>query len=330
MELKAKICSSLLCLVCAPFAIAHAAAGAPAKPYPDKPIRFIVTVPTGGAADFVARIVGRKLSESLGQNVVIENRPGASGTIATGIAAKATPDGYTLLQSSVTTFAVAPTLYSKLPYDALGDFAHVSLSATLPLIMVVSVAVPAKSVKETIELAKAKPGQLRFGSAGNATLPHLVGEMFRTATGAQIVHVPYKGSAPAVIDLAAGDIHIMFDAPPSLYAQLKAGRLRPLAAVSAKRSALLPELPTTAELGYPGLEGALWYGVSAPAGVPKGVVERLNRELRKLLAFQDVKERFASQGAEPAPVTPQQFVAFIKTEQAKWGALVRSSGAKVD
>lgn len=316
-----------------PIVLCALAAMAPtlgAQPYPNKPIRFIVTVPTGGAADFVARIAGQKLGESLGQNVVIENRAGASGTIAMGIAAKATPDGYTLVQSSVTTLGVAPSLYKKLPYDALADFTHIGLTATLPLILVVPTSLSAKSVKEMIELAKSKPGQLNFGSAGSGTLPHLVGEMFRSVTGAQIVHVPYKGSAPAVIDMLAGTIQIMFDAPPSLYSQLKAGRLRPLAAVSPRRSALFPELPTMGELGYPGLEGALWYGVSAPARVPKEIVARLNRELGKLLALPDVRERFASQGADPSPMSPQQYVAFIKTEQAKWGPLVKSSGATVD
>ena len=298
--------------------------------YPSRPVRLIVAVPPGGAADFTARIVAQKLAEALGQNIVVENRGGAGGTIAADMASKATPDGYTLLWSSVTTHGVGPALYPKLPYDPVRDFTHVGLAASLPMIMVVHASVPATSVKELIALAKAKPKTMHFASSSSGSLPHLVGEMFRTATEAPIVHVPYKGSGPAVIDLAAGNVQIMFDAPPALYGQIKAGRLRVLASVYSRRAELFPDAPTLTELGYPSLQGVIWYGVSAPAGIPGVVVNRLSDELRKLLATADMRERFGQQGALPTPGTPREYVAFIKAELAKWAPVVQSSGAKVD
>jgi tripartite-type tricarboxylate transporter receptor subunit TctC len=305
-------------------------AGKGVDAYPNKPVRLIVGVPPGGAADFTARIVGQKLADRFGQNVVVENRGGAGGTIASDIAAKASPDGYTLLWSSVTTHGVGPVLYTRLPYDALKDFTHVGLAASLPMIMVVHASVPAHTVKELVAVAKAKPDSLHFASSSSGSLPHLVGEMFKAVTGAQIVHVPYKGSGPAVVDLAAGNVQIMFDAPPSLYGQIKAGRLRVIASVYSKRSELFPEVPTMAELGYKGLEGVIWYGVSGPAGIPRPLVNRINDALQKLLATGEVKERFAQQGALPTPTTPEQYTTFIKSEMAKWGPVVKASGAKVD
>ena len=322
MQRVIKILAVLGCAGLAPLALA--------QPYPNKPVRLIVGVPPGGAADFVGRIVGQKLSDAFGQNVVVENRGGAGGTIASDITAKANADGYTLQLSSVTTHGVGPVLYTKLPYDALKDFTHIGLAANLPMIMVVHVSVPARSPKELIELAKAKPGSLNFASASSGSLPHLVGELFRAKTGAEITHVPYKGSGPAVVDLAAGQVQIMFDAVPSLYGQIKAGRLRVLASVYSKRSSVFPEAPTLGEAGFPGIEGVIWYGVSGPAGIPKDVVAHVNAELNQMLALPDVIERFASQGAVPAPTTPQQYTAFIKSEMAKWGPVVKSSGAKVD
>ena len=298
--------------------------------YPARPIRLIVGVPPGGAADFTARIVGQKLTDALGQNLVVENRGGAGGTIASEIAAKSAPDGYTLLWSSVTTHGVGPVLYSKLPYDALKSFTHIGLAASLPMIMVVHNSVPASSVKELIALAKAKPETLHFASSSSGSLPHLVGEMFKTASGAPIVHVPYKGSGPAVIDLAGGNVQIMFDAPPSLYGQIKAGRLRVLASVASKRSELFPDAPTLIELGFRGMEGVIWYGLSGPAGMPPAIVKRISEELFRLLALPDVKERYLQQGAIPTPMTPQSYTAFIKAEMAKWGPVVKASGAKVD
>ena len=298
--------------------------------YPVRPIRLIVGVPPGGAADFTARIVGQKLTESLGQNVVIENRGGAGGTIASEMTAKATGDGYTLLWSSVTTHGAGPVLYSRLPYDSIRDFTHIGLAASLPMIVVVHVSVPAKSAKELIDLAKAKPNSLNFASSSSGSLPHLVGELFKSRTGAPITHVPYKGSGPAVVDLAAGNVQIMFDAVPSLIGQIKAGRLRVIGSVAGKRSELFPDAPTMAESGYPGIEGVIWYGVSGPSRVPKPVVARLNGELAKLLRLSDVKERFAQQGAIPTPMTADEYTSFIRAEQAKWGPVVQATGARAD
>jgi tripartite-type tricarboxylate transporter receptor subunit TctC len=298
--------------------------------YPVRPIRLIVAVPPGGAADFTARIAGQKLAESFGQNVVIENRGGAGGTIASEMTSKATGDGYTLLWSSVTTHGAGPMLYSKLPYDSIRDFTHIGLAASLPMIVVVHVSVPAKSVKELIELAKAKPNTLNFASSSSGSLPHLVGELFKSRTGAPITHVPYKGSGPAVVDLAAGNVQVMFDAAPSLVGQIKAGRLRVIGSVAAKRSELFPDAPTMAESGYPGIEGVIWYGLSGPPGIPKPVVARINGELAKLLALPEVKERFGQQGAIPTPMTPEQYTSFIRAEQAKWGPVVKATGAKAE
>jgi tripartite-type tricarboxylate transporter receptor subunit TctC len=288
--------------------------------YPARPIRLIVGVPPGG----------QKLADALAQNVVVENRGGAGGTIASDIASKSAPDGHTLLWSSVTTHGIGPVLYTKLPYDASKDFTHVGLAASLPMIMVVHSTVPVSSVKELIAYAKAKPNALHFASSSSGSLPHLVGELFKAETGAPIVHVPYKGSGPAVVDLAAGNVQIMFDAPPALYGQIKAGRLRVLASVYSKRSELFPDAPTFSELGFPRLNGVIWYGVSGPAHLPAAVVRRLSDELKAALALTDVSERFAQQGAIPTFLTPQQYTAFIQGEMTKWGAVVKSSGAKVD
>jgi tripartite-type tricarboxylate transporter receptor subunit TctC len=320
-----RLAAAILSILC--FS-AHAALSE--STFPSRPVRLLVAVPPGGAADFTARIAAQKLTDALGQNLVVENRGGAGGTIASDIASKATPDGYTLLWSSVTTHGVGPVLYSKLGYDALRDFTHIGLAASLPMIMVVHASVPAASVKELIALAKARPNTLHYASSSSGSLPHLVGEMFRTATGAPIVHVPYKGSGPAVIDLAGGNVQIMFDAPPSLYGQIKAGRLRVIASVYSKRSELFPDAPTLAELGFPGLEGVIWYGVSGPAAMPAGVVTRISNELQKALRLPDVRERYAQQGAIPSPMTPQQYTAFVRAEIAKWGPVVKASGAKVD
>lgn len=298
--------------------------------YPTKPIRFIVAVPPGGAADFTARIVGQKLSDALGQNVVAENRGGAGGTIASEITAKANADGYTLLWSSSTTHGVGPVLYTRLPYEALKDFTHIGLATTLPMYVVAHASVPAKSVKELVALAKAKPGSLHFYSSGNGGMPHLVGEMFKTATGSPIVHVPYKGSGPGVVDLAAGNVQLAFDSLPSIYPHLQSGRIKLLATVGKKRSTKYPELPSLAELGYPQVDGMVWYGISGPGGIPGPVVKRISSELKKILEMPDVKERFGQQGADASFMAPGEFVAFMKAEWVKWGPVVKATGAKVD
>jgi tripartite-type tricarboxylate transporter receptor subunit TctC len=303
---------------------------ASAQAYPVRPIRLIIAVPPGGAADFTARIVGQKLADALGQNVVGENRGGAGGTIASEITSKAAPDGHTLLWSSSTTHGVGPVLYSKLPYDALKDFTHVALATSLPMFVVAHQSVPVKSVKELVALAKSKPNTLHFYSSGNGGMPHLVGEMFKAATGAPIVHVPYKGSGPGVIDLAAGNVQLAFDSLPSIFPHIQSGRLRLVATVGRNRSPLYPDLQSLGEAGYPQVDGKVWYGVSGPPGMPQAVVNRLGGELRKILALADVRQRFAQQGADATFLPPAEFVAFMKSEWAKWGPVVKATGTKVD
>ena len=299
-----------------------------AQDYPNRPVRLIVTVPPGGAADFIARLVGGKLGDALGQPVLVENRGGAGGTIAADAVAKAAPDGYTLLQNSITTHGVGPHLYSKLPYDPVKDFGAVSGLALLPLIMAVNAELPAKTVNDVVALAKKE--NLNFASSGNGGAPHMAAELFKSVTGAPITHVPYKGSGPAVADLVGGRVQIMFDAAPSLIAHIRAGKLRVLAAASAERNRLLPEVPTFAELGHPRVAVSLWYGLLAPAATPAAIVTRLNAEVAKILQSADVREKLAAQGAEPMPGTPQAFASFMREEMAKWAPVVKQAGVKLD
>ena len=296
--------------------------------YPSRPIRLIVTVPPGGAADFIARLVGGKIAESVGQPVVVENRGGAGGTIATDAVAKAAPDGYTLLQNSITTHGIGPHLYAKLPYDPVKDFAPVSMLASLPLIMAVNAELPAKTVPELINLSKTM--QLNFASSGNGGAPHMAGELFKAVTGAQMLHVPYKGSGPAVADLVGGRVQIMFDAAPSLIAHVRSGKLRVPAAASPRRNRLLPDVPTFAELGYPRISVALWYGLLAPAGTPQPVIAKLNAEVAKALENPEVREKLLGQGADPMPGSPEAFAAFMHDEMAKWAPVVKQAGVKLD
>ena len=310
------------------FILAFSGAVMAQSDYPNRPLRLVVTVPPGGAADFIARLVGGKLSESLGQPVLVENRGGAGGTIAADAVAKAAPDGYTVLQNSITTHGVGPHLYSKLPYDPVKDFTPVSGLALLPLIMAVNADLPVKSVAELV--AHAKANNLNFASSGNGGAPHRAAELFKSVTGAPLTHVPYKGSGPAVADLVGGRVQIMFDAAPSLIAHIRSGRLRVLAAASAERNRLLPEVPTFGELGYPKVAVSLWYGLLAPAGTPKPVVEKLNREVVKALGSAEVRDKLQAQGAEPMPGTPQAFASFMQDEMAKWAPVVKQAGVKLD
>jgi tripartite-type tricarboxylate transporter receptor subunit TctC len=305
-----------------------ASAAAAQGDYPNHPIRLVVTVPPGGAADFIARLVGAKLAESLGQAVLVDNRAGAGGTIATDSVAKAPADGYTLLQNSITTHGVGPHLYTKLPYDPVKDFAPVTGLALLPLIMAVNAGLPARDVNELVRFSKTS--SLNFASSGNGGAPHLAAELFKSETGASITHVPYKGSGPAVADLVGGRVQIMFDAAPSLIQHVKSGKLRVLAAASAQRNRLLPEVPTFAELGYPKVAVSLWYGLLAPAGTPRSVIDRLNRETLKALDSADVREKLLAQGAEPMPGPPEAFGAFMHEEMAKWAPVVKQAGVKLD
>jgi tripartite-type tricarboxylate transporter receptor subunit TctC len=319
-----------LCLLIATFTAAPAQAqNKSADAYPNKIITLVVPVPPGGAADFIARLIGRKLSDALGQPVVISNRGGASGTIASDNVAKAAPDGYTLLLNSITTHGIGPHLYTSLPYDSVKDFTPITLVAKLPLVMTINAGHPMKSVKEVIDYAKANPGKLSFASSGNGGAPHLAGELFQNVTGIKMLHVPYRGSGPAVIDVGAGRVDIMFDAVPSLLSLIQAGKLRPLAAASAERNPIVPDVPTFGELGIKGMEISLWYGLEGPAGLPPAVVQRLNAELVKILKTDDVHQSFAKQGAMASGGTPAEFADFMRAESARWGEVVRKNGIKI-
>jgi tripartite-type tricarboxylate transporter receptor subunit TctC len=298
--------------------------------YPSRPIQLVVTVPPGGAADFVARIIGAKLADALGQPVVISNRGGAGGTTAAAAVAKSDPDGYTLLLNTIATHGIGPHLYPSLPYDPGKDFSPIILLTKLPLIMAVNAALPAKSVQEVIALAKARPGELSFASAGSGGAPHLAGELFKSLTGTELLHVPYRGSGPAVIDLVAGRIAMMFDATPSLLPFITAGKLRPLAAASPQRHRLLPDIPSFAELGYAGMDIALWYGVVAPAGTPQPIVQRLNAALANILTMPDIRKSLTDQGADLQGGTPEEYDAFMREESSRWGAVVKRAGIKPD
>ena len=324
---RGDLCQSLLLAAIMGFAPAALRAQ---DTYPTRPIQLVVPVPPGGAADFIARTVGAKLADALGQSVVISNRGGAGGTIASAGVAKADPDGSTLLLNSITTHGIGPHLYPSLPYDPAKDFLPIILLVKLPLIMTVNASVPAASVQDVIALAKAQPGQLAFASSGNGGAPHLAGELFRRVTGTDLLHVPYRGSGPAVIDLVAGRIAIMFDAVPSLLPFITAEKIRPLAAASATRHPLLPAIPTFAELGFTAMDISLWYGITAPAGTPKPIVEKLNAALAKILEIPEIRASFAKQGAEAAGGTPEQYDAFIRAESARWREVVRQAGIKAE
>jgi tripartite-type tricarboxylate transporter receptor subunit TctC len=327
MAMKALIACSLLMVL----GLAAAPAGAaPGDDFPNKPIRIIVTVPPGGAADFIARVVGTKLSQVTGSPVVVENRAGASGTIAAAYVAQAEPDGYTLLQNSITTHGIGPYVFPKLPYDSFKDFAPVSLLATLPVIMTVSATLPVTTVEQFVALAKSKPGQLSFASSGNGGAPHLAGELFKIAADIDMLHVPYKGSGPAVVDVASGRVQVMFDAAPSLLPHIQSGKLRPIAAASAKRNSLTPNAPTFAERGFKGMDISIWYGLLAPAATPPVVISRLNAALRKVLESPDVQQRFAEQGTLAAATTPEQFAAFMRDDYQRWGMVIKKAGIKFD
>ena len=303
---------------------------ASAQPYPNKPIRLVVPFPPAGTTDILAREVGQRLSQVLGQSVVIDNRPGAGGNIGSDIVAKSAPDGYTLLMGTVGTHAINPGLYSKMPYDHIKDFAPVILVARVPNILEVTPSLPVHSVSDLIKLAKEKPGQINFASSGSGTSIHLSGELFKTMAGVDMVHVPYKGSAPALQDLMAGQVQLMFDNLPSSLGQIKAGKLRPIAVTSAQRAPALPDIPTIAESGLPGFEATSWFGVLAPAGTPPDIVKRLNGEIDKWLQSPEAKDKLLAQGAVAAGGSPEDFAGYIRSETDKWAKVIKASGAKVD
>jgi len=316
--------------VVAAFVLTQADASYAQANYPNRPIQFVVTVPPGGAADIIARVIGAKLTDALGQQVVINNRAGAGGTTAAVQVAKSAPDGYTLLLNTIATHGIGPHIYANLQYDPVKDFEPVILVAKLPLIMVVNAELPARTVSDVIALAKAKPGELTFSSSGAGGAPHFAGEMFKNFTGTEIQHIPYRGSGPAVIDLIAGRITMMFDATPSLLPNITAGKLRPIAAASPQRHRLLPDVLTFAELGYPGMDIALWYGVVVPGGTPAPIVQRLNAELAKIVDMPDVRKNLTEQGADLQGGSAEDFATFMRNESARWAVVVKQAGIKPD
>jgi len=309
-------------------AMASAASALAQAVYPNKPIRIIVAYTPAGATDILARAVGQKMSEAWGQPVIVENRPGANGNIGTEVAARATPDGYTLLMVTAGSHGVNPSLYRKLTWDAVKDFAPVSLVAMVPNIMVVNNAVPVKNVKELIAYLKASPGKHSYGSPGLGSTAHMSMELFKSMTGTEIVHIPYKGSAGVLQDLIAGQIIVTIDNMPPYLPQVKAGRIRALGVSPAKRSPAVPDVPTIAEAGVPGYDAAAWFGLVAPAGTPKAIVDKLAAETQRILRQPDVAERLSGLGAEPVGSTPAEFGAFMKAEIAKWAKVIKD--AKVE
>jgi tripartite-type tricarboxylate transporter receptor subunit TctC len=303
---------------------------AAAQPYPAKSIRLIVPFPPGGSADILARAIGQKAGEGLGQSFVVENRPGAGTAIGAEALAKSAPDGYAVMIGTVSSHAINPALNPKLPFDPVRDFTPISLVATIPFAMVVHPSVPASTVQEFVALARAKPGTLNYSSAGSGTSNHLAGELLRSMTGIDIVHIPYKGSAPALNDLIAGQVSMMFDLVLTAAPHVRSGAVRGLAVTGAQRSSALPGLPTVAESGIPGYEVSAWFGIFAPAGVPQPVVQRLNAEFVKALQQPDLRQRLASQGAEPLTSTPAEFSAYLASEIDKWAKVVKAAGMKAD
>ena len=306
----------------------HAARAADA--YPAKPVRFVVAFPPGGGTDIIARAIAQKLAERIAQQVVVDNRPGAGGNIGTDIVAKSAPDGYTMLMGSAGPLAINASLFGKMPFDPIKDLAPVTLAASTPNVLVVHPSLRVATVKELIALAKARPGEINFASSGHGTPAHLAGELFNSMAGVKMVHVPYKGAAPALADLLGGQVQLMFSTMPPALPHVKDGKLRALAVTSAKRSPAAPDLPTLDEIALPGFEANTWHGVVVPAGTPATIVARLNREIVAILHLPDVVERFSSQGAEALGSTPEEFAAYIRSETLKWAKAVRDSGAKAE
>jgi tripartite-type tricarboxylate transporter receptor subunit TctC len=296
--------------------------------YPSKPIRFIAPFPPGGATDTLCRLLAQKLSDGLGQPVTVDNRPGASGNIGHELAMKTAPDGYTLLLTNSSTLTTNPHLFKRLPFDPLADFTPVSLVATAGQVLVVHPSVPVSSVAELVALAKARPGELNFGSGGKGIQSHISGEMFRSMTGVNIVHVPYKGTVQAVADLVAGQVQLVFaDMVPAM-PHIKSGRLKPLAVTIAQRSPALPEVPTMIEAGVPGYNATIWWAVALPKGAEPFLIQKLNLELGRIIALPDLQERYASLGMTPAHSTPREVTELIRSDTQKFGPILRAAGVE--
>jgi tripartite-type tricarboxylate transporter receptor subunit TctC len=309
--------------LCMTISVAHA------QTYPSKPVRYLIPYAPGGGTDIVARTMGAKLTEQLGQTFIIENRPGAGGNIASEATIKAPADGYTILAGNIGPMAVNPSLY-KLGFDPLRDLAPVTLLALAPLLIVTHPTLPARNVKELITLARREPGKLNYSSAGTGSSNHLAGALFDMLANVRTVHIPYRGAGPAMVDLLAGHVMLSFVTLPSAMSHVKTGRLHVLGVTSAKRSSLLPNVPTTAEAGLPGHEVSAWYSVVVHAATPRPAIERLHGALVKALQYPDVKERLITEGADPIGNTPEEFAAFMRTETAKWANVVKASGMKAE
>ena len=303
---------------------------AAAQEYPVKSVRLVIPFAPGGSNDILGRLIAARLGETLGQQVVPDNRPGAGGSIGAGLAAKAAPDGYTLVIGHIGTLAVNPTLYRKLGYNPVTDFQPISLIAKVPNIMVVHPSLPVKSVKELIALARAKPGALVYGSGGSGGAGHLATEYFKLMAKIELVHVPYKGTGPALIDLLAGQTQLVFAGVPGIVTHVRSGKLRPLGVSTASRLAVFPELPTIAEAGVPGYEATQWYGILAPAGTPRPVVDKLNREIVTGLKSKQLHERLTADGSEPFSSTPEEFASFIKMEIARWAPVIKAAAIRAE
>jgi len=316
-------------LSAAVLALAATAAPVLAQNYPTKPIRIVVAYTPAGTTDILARAIGQKMTERWGQPVIIDNRPGANGNIGTEIAARATPDGYTLLMATAATHSINNTLYKKLTWDAVRDFAPIGLVAIVPNLLAVNNALPVKNVKELIAYARANPGRLNFGSPGNGSTAHLSMELLQTMTGTKMVHVPYKGSAGVLADLTGGQISLSMDNMPVYLPQARAGKIRALAVSSEQRSPAAPELPTVGE-SVPGFSAASWFGLAAPRGTPKAIVDTLSAETARILRLPDVNERLSGLGAQPVGGTPEEFAAFIQSETVKWRKVIQDAGVTLE
>ena len=301
-----------------------------AQQYPAKAVRMVVGFAPGGGTDLVARIIGQKMNESWGQPVLVDNRAGATGTIGADLVAKAPPDGYTLLMGHVNSHGIAPNLFKKLPYDAERDFQMVAYVGYVPNVLVIHPSIPAKNVKELIAIAKAQPGTLNYASSGVGSTQHLAGELFTLLTGARIVHVPYKGSGPAVVDLLAGHVSMNFDTMPPVLPHIKSGRMRALALTTPKRSPQLPNVPTMMEVGLKGFDMTNWYGIMAPAKTPRDIVMKVNAEANRIMALPDAKGKLEEAGTQLDPGSPEQFASFLKSEIAKYSKLVKAANVTLD
>jgi tripartite-type tricarboxylate transporter receptor subunit TctC len=303
---------------------------ASAQQYPAKAIRMVVGFAPGGGTDLVARIIGAKMNENWGQPVLVDNRAGATGTIGADLVAKAPPDGYTLLMGHVNSHGIAPNIFKKLPYDAERDFAMVAYVGYVPNVLVIHPSIPARNVKELIAIAKAQPGALNYASSGVGSTQHLAGELFTLLTGVKIIHVPYKGSGPAVVDLLAGHVSMNFDTMPPVLPHIKSGRMRALALTTPKRSPQLPDVPTMMEVGLKGFDMTNWYGVMAPGKTPRDIVVKLNGEVNRIVRLPDAKSKLEEAGTQLDPMTPEQFSSFLHSEIAKYAKLVKAANVSLD